>query len=1158
MAPRSTQTVVDPPGAAPWSGVRDEISAADAGQSVDGSRVFRLSTSSFASVLRHFSTSTPSNPSFSMPSPLSFSSTFGFSPSPSPPRTAFVRQATLCCVYTGCYLFLLGATLHPSFFRSPTLKSEGSANRPEAPSVLASPTPASSSLFYLCVSYFVAGAPFVLLFPLSVVWLLNAACAGLATFYFRRMCGGIVVASTLLDVRFPRPSAALSESRETNSTCRLLPPSWGNEGSDRPKLREDGGKGARHDRASVVSGVYSDAWSSSYGPPDVGEKQNEWGKDAEPPAASPPSACPVRGAPSGDSPLGIAAVALPTSPGRRPEDRASPPRSSIEWGREALALKADAKRKAESGENGPGDRRENRDVEQGADEDARASERHSATPRGSCVSRERGPSFLGQGTICSVSSLVRSRQGSIVGVDSSGSVPDSEYDHRAFLASLGLFPSSSSSDSQRAGQRNASAKREDRREGARRRDSPGDTSEPRYSEPPAFVLRRFLCTRGAAGARACSRQLASWRRRFSSEISGPLARRLVSVSVVSLAIFGSVFACLHELLLLLAFRVEGEKRVATWPVVTSVAYAELPFLLLFTSLFRWWRPCLSVSRTVGVLLLLGANALLCFSPLFFSPLPFARVSDGLFILSNSYASLTSFTSSFAFGAVPCSSLSPSPVEEDAFPAPDLAATGLWAPPFPSPLTQPSFEASLSSSAPFAFSSAPLAALSESSTSTTTSTASPWSPRPSESASSSDEPPSKSSEAALASAPSNPPRRDAATAPTSLPSPDQVETALLLRRNAQNSAKSDPRHPSSDGEASGHRGHAATEDKREATVGKVSSAASAEKLSDGHRRVEAHAAAMMLAVGALFASLVASLSLALALHAGLSVLTACILRFFTQGLIGSLGLVYGIAWGHSVDSAGLASAVHPASPLATAASCVGACVLGVLATVSFFKSVSLSSLPLSSDIRGGCWAVVALLALAVNHSVLPASVSFLLLLALSGSLLFCWGCVGRHVHNESACVRPLGAAELPPRIFRIPPSDDEFSSALCESLLPEEGDETAREERHAAAVGEEREEDRGVSDEDSEQGWCRRGRCGEEQRQIRDDEYCADDEGESADPLAERCDTCGEAQQIEALLDRSRSRVPVGYSGDVGRVRVLGGGERCEAGEGGCSGARAWM
>ncbi|KYF44519.1 hypothetical protein TGARI_206540B, partial [Toxoplasma gondii ARI] len=715
-------------------------------------------------------------------------------------------------------------------------------------------------------------------------------------------------------------------------------------------------------------------------------------------------------------------------------------------------------------------------------------------------------------------------------------------------------------------------------------------------------------------------------------VSGPLARRLVSLSGVSLAVCGSVFACLHELLLLLAFRVEGAKRVEMWTALASVSYAELPFLLLVGSCLRWWRPCLSCSRTLGVSLLLCANVLLCFSPLSLSPLPRASVADLARLLSNSSASLTSFTSSPFAGRLPASPLSSS-ISDDAFFLP-RAPTAISESPLPSSLWNYEFQSSpsagftltsaaglaisrdgtsLTSTLPppssFSLRSSPLTVSSVSSSSSPSSSqSSSLSSSPSAPVSSSSPPPSPVSSSpppspvSSSSTPSSPvsssfsispsspfpsvsspassvsslsssssvamPEKSSSSSPDSLldsgksprgaivppatlPSPEALTTDFVKAYDWQKNEKTKSRisSPETSEAAPGLKPSRKNGEKRR--DGEASSHSQlATKKDSGTGPAEMHAAAMLFALGALFASLVSSLSLALAIHTGLSVLTACILRFFTQGVMGCLGIVYGVAWGHWVDREGLASAMPPSSPLAAAAACVGACIFGLLATVSFFKSASLPVLPLSSGIRGGCWAIVALLALGLHHAPLPRPVVLLLLLALTGSLLFGWSCM-RMEFSIANTPAPDEAGESTPRIFRLPASDKAFATSLCEGLLPAKGAASERDRRGSAERSTRADGGRetGDWDRDESPGWYRRGRA-EEHRESVGEQYCAH-EDDSIGPLPARCDTCGEDLQVEALLERSRSRVPVGYSGEFGRFDVLGESVGCEAVESEC-------
>ncbi|PFH35999.1 hypothetical protein BESB_056500 [Besnoitia besnoiti] len=1209
---------------------------------------------------------------------------------PSTPSLS-LQQAAISSLCTGCYVFLLGAAFRFTFDSPLPMQTGQPPKDAKLDDLPSSSSPASESslplpsLLALCIRLFYHEAPFLLIFPLSVVWILSGVSAGLTTLYLRRTRGGFMLAPTLLDVRFPRhaslvrdndgrrrseaPFSFLSSSRtasklDTQNAAGAEGEAFGRRAAAGDEKTPDSHdlRGPSHASAPALQG----RGGTSYVPPpfrqtqsDPSDKLEESGSCATPAicdacsAASSPSPLPSvvrRARPSMSSSVACSVTSLAS---RQPSSSSLPPCLPGSGPSRSFASCSSSCASSPMADMPAVDARGARDrparvrapagpvPPEGSTAGAPGrSERApgAGDPHGLDViqspalapsQRERGPSFFGQGTICSMSSLVRSRQESFFGGDSVGGLsPGASHceAHEGSSAAGLSFPSSCSSlfgasvergkgggwklrSSEGGGgarvRGNGRYAPEGRREATRRRE---------YAQPPALVASTWLRTQlTGLYAALSSRGLPSLRDRLTGCTAAPLLSRLRSPSGFSMAVCASLFACLQELFLLLALRAEGWKRFDMWPVVTSVAYAELPLLALLASVFRGsWRPCLSASRGAGLFLLVAANFFFCLSALLPSPVKVLRDGSPLTLSNSSVLLLTSEPSATPVEMASLSALSP---RLSLTPSGFLSATR----------ASPSRPASARDASGVSSSSA-MAALLGNRSSAASASASPTSsgmnsPVVASSFTSASSFPSSRLRHFLSSPPSplsGPPapptgglspsslspsaassQLPSGAAALGLPAPLSVgnlselprgvtlsHTKVFSRRDLE-SLLSNPLDqigaaaasfiPTADvapgegeipgtetdmsdmggGGASLRRGRQRREDtnsRGKPDAACASSRSNAAQSGDAqHHNLESHAVAIVLAVGALGCSLLASLSLAQALHSGLSVVTACVLRFFTQGVVGGLGLVYGLVWGSLVNGEGLSDATSLASPLAASFACIGAGVLGVGAAVTFSKSVALSSLMLSSDIRGLCWTFVAFLVLVVYHASLSVAVSLPLLLALVGSALFWWGSMRMQFCSETTRYRLVVPGNLGYPGSGGARIESGFSGSLGDGLLKDntpEGD--AQHERRSDAADHPRRDDHSfaydAADDDEEQGWYRRvsSRQAEECKQTEESlRYCTEDLEDNDDSAIERCDTCSEPLKEDVLLVRTRSRVPVGLSGDPGRLAVLDESACCE-------------
>lgn len=376
--------------------------------------------------------------------------------------SAALKHGAISCVCTGCYVFLLASSLHlashcplvlEGTFSLPEFASarrdssgdpmggHGTSKDTGLPSLFPSipssadvssslPTSFNSSLYALSstdpvyffnhtvspkegapsssVSVLVSlpspplflktlwqGVPSLLFFPLSLAWLASGFCAGIAALYLHQTRGSIMMAPTLLDVQFPLSFSGIRGSLRSCSSALAA------------ARRAEGGSGAE------------DAFVRRSGGPEVkGDEGASPFKEYEPPpliqVASPRSD--VEGSPRYTRSQGIARPARSADASASPDPKvllsssaSSPhttpslclPISPEERVRQSLGLSHYVERQPLSED----------EVHEGRERQRASSS--SIASRSSTLGGGGGPSFFGQGSACSVASLVRSRRESL-------------------------------------------------------------------------------------------------------------------------------------------------------------------------------------------------------------------------------------------------------------------------------------------------------------------------------------------------------------------------------------------------------------------------------------------------------------------------------------------------------------------------------------------------------------------------------------------------------------------------------------------------------------------------------------------------------------------------------------------------------------------------
>ncbi|PHJ20096.1 transmembrane protein [Cystoisospora suis] len=937
--------------------------------------------------------------------------------------------------------------------------------------VSAPPPIASFSFFFRTLCH---ETPSLLLFPLSLAWLVSGLCAVIAALYLHQTRGSIMMAPTLLNVQFPLPFSRARGSLLRQSSP-LLTVTRRPDDLER-KYREKGDsivssrvRQATGDTAGGVSAL------NDYEPPPLiqiaSPASDKDQKDSEDKQNHGVAYRAKTGSNKGHQDL----KGPSSSPSYLYDSTSSClPVPSPEMAKPSLGLSHYVKRQSGSKEEG--------EVHEDKEGEDFSSSSSSVTSPSSASGG--GPSFFGQGSACSITSLVRSRRESLLSSAPSGgapSHPNSTEDRKNTTGSecsRDFFSQDEGRPSLSSASRWTHSKGDDRISHYCVPDRglmvhAKDPSSQRYDQPPCPVfynwLRHLAIPR--PGGRLSSWMSACWLGRGRS---GSRIWRFGSVSALSLAIGGSVCACVQELFLVMALRVAGGPQHARlWPALTSIAYAELPLLLLFAACLRRWRPCLSASRFAGISILVGANvylALLALSSPSSSP---SFLSTNVSLYPTSLQDLP---------------LNTTPSEEGVHRGGGQAASSFY-----SVEDQRKDRHS---------------ALSEDR----------------------DQWRVVSLKASHGEKENWRPAKEGMKVTSDILTPDHStgnEPGSAKRHTSERTVDPPPllRELTTQETKLKEGKERETETTRKRRVDEYW-----DDLDNELRK--AHWVAVMCAVGALFYSVMASLSLALSLHSGLSILSACVVRFSTQGVVGILGLICGLVWGRLVDMEGDGELTAPCS-VAAGLACIAAGVLGPLAAVSMAKSITLSSLLLSTDFRGLCWAVVAFLGVIFYHESVSHAMAAALLAAFAGSALFWWGSVGQSPLGQDVG----GYPSTVPRSLRRERgsmSDDNLTQSLCEGLLGGKhghGENRLEEGGPPEEYRDERNQDSKESTDFAADGgsWCRR----ESQRHGSRDMLGLYSEDPSE--FTERCSTCSgekDFQRDSSFFDTGRrARRPVEVRGN---------------------------